>query len=191
MFGILRYILVATPACVLVFLLTSAFFTQWSGKAISFRPSQAEEPTNFRVLILTDDNEPLEQVWPADLVRELDLKANPLALPPPEAPEDAPNTTKAPYTLSFAVTNDKKTTVVPTNAANALGLSILLWILGLFGRNMLATGSPFKLIDDGKGVVPDLRSQAPTTTAPEQAPRRGPQKTRPGGKKRRGQGRRR
>jgi hypothetical protein len=189
--GFLRYFLVATPICVIVFLTLSFFFTTWHGRVISFRPVQAEDPVMLRVLIVTDERETTEVDWPAQLVRDLNLPADNTGVPPSTLPADAATTYKDRFSLSFNVLKEgEPARDVSTLAAQPFYTTVLLWLIGLFVHNMWLSGSPWSFtpaehqlpapMPDGRGQVP-----APPPPAKPQS-KQGPPPPRP----RKGKGRR-
>lgn len=189
MHPLLRYVLVATPLAVLVFLGASDIHRAWDGHVVSHRPVPEQGSATRTVLIVNEAREGTEATWPADAVEGLPLQVDPTGTPPLRTPEGAARTTKARWGLWFTVTPaDGAARVVPTYSARSLSLAALLWMLGLAIHNMLRSGSPFAWeprdldlpeLQDGTGqVTPTAPSRKPRSrkTAPPPKPRRGPRR---------------
>lgn len=155
----LIYLLVATPACLLVFLGFSNFFASWSGQAVSVRPTASEAPAVYRVLIVDSDGTRHERDWSPEAVSGLSLPIDPLALPPKNIPEDRPKTRKTRYSMSYQVERVADGLPVwreyPTTSPQALGIAFVLWLLGFAGRNMWVSGSPFALEERAREKITD------------------------------------
>ena len=162
--NLLRYVLIATPICVLIFLAISGFFSSWNGHAVSVRPTQSENPASYTVLIVDYSGDHSEVSWPAGIVESLNLPFNPTGIPPTTIDEAAPKTRKLGYTLSFTVqkvetsetetegaegeTESEAAQVTQTGAMTSpqtLAVALLIWLLGLGVHNMMLSGSPFDL----------------------------------------------
>ena len=192
MHPIVRYVLIATPLCVLLFLALASFFTSWEGHVVSHRPAPSEDPAVYTVLIVTEDGDGLESDWPAELVRGLDLQIDPTGTPPNKIPEEAARTRKAPFALFFTVTPDgEESEIVSTSSARNLSVAIVAWFVGLFLFNMYRSGSPFSW-EARERALPEsqdanLQMHQDPNAQRRAASRKGPPPPRP----RRGQGRRR
>ncbi len=176
------------PVPVLVFLLVGDFFAAWYGTAVSALPATTEDPRSFEVLIVEPgDDEGFTRRWPAGVVRRLDLPKDEFALVPRQIDPTLPETRKDRFTLSYSIEPDEGDAfTLATTSPAAFGLAILVWILGIFGRNMIVAGSPFSLEPTGVYLP---KAQAPSGQV---APSRGnrPQKGPPPSGRRKGRGRR-
>jgi len=186
---LLRYVLIATPIAALVFLLASDVHRAWDGRVVSHRPVPEQGSAVRTVLIVDDDRNGTEAVWPEAAVEGLTLQVDPTGTPPLQVAENAARTTKTRWGLWFTVDPpDASPRVVPTYSARTLSLAALLWVLGLAVHNMLRSGSPFaweaRDLDlpppqDASGqVTPTGPSRKPRSrkTAPPPKPRRGPRR---------------
>src|SRR5690349_6854239 len=101
----LRSLLLAVAASALggavVFLLVSDVLGTWNGQAVSVRPSPAEGSDTRVVRILEPSGRLLERRWPAEVVRDLHLPADDLALAPTTPPDTAAPTSKDRFDLHF------------------------------------------------------------------------------------------
>jgi len=159
--NLLRYVLIATPLCVLIFLAISGFFSSWNGHVVSVRPTTSENPANYTVLIVDYSGEHSEVSWPANIVEPLNLPFNPTGIPPTSIDEGASKTRKISYTLSFTVQQAEKnegkgegedasedaqvTQTGATTSPQTLAIALLIWLVGLGIHNMVLSGSPFDL----------------------------------------------
>ncbi len=190
MHPLLRYVLIATPLCAVVFLVSSGFFYAWDGQVVSQRPSPEEDPAALRVLIVGGDGSTTEQDWSADLVRELKLRVDATGLPPTQIPPNAARSTKPRFGTFFTVTpsGEEARTIYPS-MAGPVSLTGILWVLGLLLHNMLRSGSPFSWEPRGVAPVPTQPHGVSVPQGPASTPSR-PQQGPPPGKPRRGRGRR-
>ena len=155
--NLLRYVLIATPLSVLIFLAISGFFSSWNGHAVSVRPTTSESPASYTVLIVNYSGDHSEVSWPANIVESLDLPFNPTGIPPTTIAEAAPKTKKLSYTLSFTVqqpetekaegaSEDAQATQTGAmTSPQTLAIALLIWLIGLGIHNMVLSGSPFDL----------------------------------------------
>lgn len=176
------------PVCVLVFLVASDFFAGWYGAAVSVRPAATDDPKVFEVLIVEPTGGTFRRAWPADLVREFELPVDAYGIVPDPIDPARPVTRKDRFTLSYTIEGgeDVADTELPTTSPASLGLAVLVFVLGIFGRNMIVSGSPFSL--EPRGVYLP-KAQAPSG---QPVPSRGtrPRKGPPPGGRRKGRGRR-
>ncbi|HMV70428.1 MAG TPA: hypothetical protein PKA64_26540, partial [Myxococcota bacterium] len=141
---VLRYAILATPVCVLAFLLMSSFFTGWDGRAVSRRPARSSDATVTAVLIVTDDGRATEVPWPRELAEGLGLPERAALVAPNEIPETAPHTTKLPFTLSFVVLPPGGVVMSrPTTTPSAVIVPFVLAGLGLLLFNVTQSGVPW------------------------------------------------
>lgn len=156
--GLLTWFLIATPAVALLFLWWSAFFASWNGYVVSVRPSATEDPAAFQVLIVDSNGDGFETWWPAELVKQLDLKVNNTGVPPLDP--SGPWSTKTRFGWSYTV--EKPAPPPPetdegaeppeaqplekltrsTLTAGTVGVAFLAWIVSLALRNIYTSGSP-------------------------------------------------
>lgn len=192
MHPLLRYMLIATPLAVLVFLWSANFFTSWTGHAVSFRPTQIEDAPVLKVMILDSDRNGFEVDWPSEVVDPLKLKTDRTGVPPNSAPEGAPETMKTPFSLTFSITPaEGEVQWVPTTSPRSLSVAALMWMAGLFLHNMWLSGSPFswerRELELPETQKPTGATQPDAKAAARARSKQGP----PPNKRRRGQGRRR
>jgi hypothetical protein len=185
-----------TPISALVFLVASAFFTAWDGRAISVRPTEADKPAVYQVLIVNEDNSRTEQMLDAAAIDGLTLPIDDLALPPGDI-SDRPLTRKFRYTLQYEirkptgeVTEGEENPVLewhifPTTSPRAVAMAVLLWVLALGLRNMIVGGSPIQFESREREAV-KLQQKSGSVTPQVSRSKKGP----PPGKRRKG-GRRR
>ncbi|MEZ4318217.1 MAG: hypothetical protein R3F61_11975 [Myxococcota bacterium] len=183
--------------CALLFLFLAGFFTAWNGVAVSVRDGDPEQAV-YSVLIVEDDGTRFEADWPAHAVQGLKLSIDSLALPPKPLPEGLPRTEKQRWSTSFTVTPaEGEARSVGTTKPQALAIALLVFVIGLGGRNMMVAGSPLSIEPTGitlpKAQRPPGQAASPDagggggTTSRASRPQKGP----PPGKRRRGGGRRR
>lgn len=147
-----------------MFLGTSGFFTTWDGRAVSSRGLRSEEAPSIDVLVVdSSDSSERELSWPADLVRALELPIDPLAIAPVELPAGLPITKKQRFSLSFHVSHEVEGKTEVSSASTAsprtLGIATLVFIIGVFLRNMFWSGSPFT-ITRGQIYLPAAQAAA-------------------------------
>lgn len=188
--GLLLYSLGAIPACAVVFLLASGFFSRWDGHAVGVRPDASQgEAVVAQVLILDEDGSSHERAWPVELTRALQLPVNARGIPPARPPEDAPRTIKDMFSLTFSVQlSEGEVTIVPTTSPRSLAIAVLVFLVGLAGRNMWVSGSPLGVTSRSSSRVKSL----PAAGQPAHRRRTGVSGTGPPpARKVRGRGRRR
>jgi hypothetical protein len=181
--------------CIALFLFLAGFFSSWDGVAVSVRDSNPEQAV-YSVLIAEDDGTRFETDWPAYAVKGLSLSIDPLALPPKPLPEGLPRTRKTRWTMSFTVTPEEGgARTVGTPQPQSLAIALLVFLVGIGGRNMMVAGSPISI--EPRGIsLPKAQRPPGQTSSPDEGgggPKRASraQKGPPPGKKRRGGGRRR
>jgi hypothetical protein len=140
--ALLRFVVLSAPVGVLVFLWTSDFFTRWDGRAVSVRPPQGEDPATMRVLI-AEEGRAFERQWPSEVVRELGLPVDAMAIPPRIPEEERPKTTKRRFALHFLVDSPTGFQAVPTTSPASLALALLVWGGLVALRNMRVGGAPW------------------------------------------------
>jgi hypothetical protein len=194
MHPLLRHLLVATPLCAVVFLVSSGFFTSWSGRAVSHRPPPPDtDPVVRRVLVVAEDRTHGEHDWPKEVVEAHVPTADASGIPPSKLPDGLARTRKDSFALFFTVTPDEgPSVVVPTTSPRSVGLAALAGVLAVLGLNMVRSGSPFSWEPRGVELPRTLPRalEVPPTPGTLGRPRRaepGP----PPPKPRRGGGRRR
>ncbi|MFT5459766.1 MAG: hypothetical protein ACI9K2_006281 [Myxococcota bacterium] len=186
--ALLRWLAVLIPLTVLVFLLASGFFVSWRGHAVSTRVPRTDDASSYTVLIVSDDGTHHERNWPAAVVEALNLPVDSLGVPPASIGENLPHTVKTRFQLQYHVAlPDGTTRTVPTTTPQAVGVAVLFFLLGVFLRNMMHSGSPFSL--EPKGVTLP-KAQAPVGAPAPRKPGAGGRKGPPPPKPRRGAGRR-
>ncbi|MEN0065607.1 MAG: hypothetical protein AAGA48_25930 [Myxococcota bacterium] len=186
--SLVAFIAVIVPLCVLVFLAASDFFTAWYGTAVSVFPARTEDPSSYEVLIVEPSSEDgFIRRWPANVVRKLNLPNDEFRIVPNEPDAVLPETRKERFSLSFVIEPDEGDAItLPTTSPAAFGLTVLAFVLGIFGRNMIVSGSPFSL--EPRGVYLPKGQAASGQVAPSRGsrPRKGP----PPQGRRKGRGRR-
>ncbi len=191
--ALLLFIVAMLPLAAGVFLLDSAFFAQWSGLVVSARPLASPDAAVQTVLIVAADGGRVERAFPSELVRELVIPVDPLALPPKPLPTDRPRSEKHRFALQFQVRErgeDSPWRVLPTTSPRGLGLAVAFMMLAVGIRNMMYAGSPFS-IERAGAFLPRAQAQA-GQPAPRGSPGRpkGSNKGPPPARPRRGRGRR-
>lgn len=193
MHPLLRHLLVATPLCAVVFLVSSGFFTSWSGEAVSHRPPPVDtDPAVRRVLVVAADGSHGEHDWPKEVVETHVPRTDPTGIPPSTLPDGLARTNKDRFALFFTVTPETgESVVVPTTSPRALGLALIAGALAVLGLNMVRSGSPFSWAPRGVSL-PEAQPRAlQVPQAPDAAGRRRSEPGPPPPKPRRGGGRRR
>jgi hypothetical protein len=142
MHPLLRYALVATPLCALLFLGASGFFTGWDGHVVGRRPTPSGDRAVDTVLLVTADGSDSEVDWPGDVVTKLDVPIETRRHGPARVPADAPATHKSRYGLHFTVTADDGAIVARLPVLRPASVAALAWLLGLAVTNLLRSGSP-------------------------------------------------
>ncbi len=182
------FVFAMVPVAILTFLTLSDFFAGWDGHAVSVRAPQKPEPTSYTVLIVQQGDDPIERIWSADLVEGLGLPVDPLAIPPSTIPEGRPATVKQPLTLHYRIQRpDKSWEIVPTTTPSALGLALLVLMLGIALRNMVVAGSPVGI--EPRTPLPRAQTTPGSVAPPPRGGARG-HKGPPPPRPRRGRGRR-
>ena len=157
--GLILYLLTITVAAVALFLYASSWFSSWDGRAASVRPTAAEEPTVFRVLVVDDDASRFEMSWTKQAISGLNIPPDALALPPRDL-SDRPRTRKLAYTLTYDVEKpgeldpeakgDEEPARVwhtfPTTSPQGLAMAVMVWLIGFAIRNMYISGSPIEIM---------------------------------------------
>ncbi len=181
------YLVVQTLVVVGVFLAVAGFFASWDGVAVGVRPPAGEAPKVYQVIVVGDDGEVIERPMPAYAVVNMGLPVLSLGVPPDPIPDDAPRTSKLRYRLHYLVQTRPEgasapTWVrVPTTTPQALGLAVVLWLVGLGIRNMAYAGSPF-WIERSALFLPRAQTGAGSVAPARNRGRKGP----PPGRRRRG-----
>jgi hypothetical protein len=156
----------------------------------STRPARAEDPSTYTVLIVDNDGAETEREFPAALVESLDLPVNSFGIAPPTLDPELPRTIKSRFQLQYNVTlADGSTRSIPTTTPESVGVAMLFFLLGLFGRNMMYSGSPLSIEPTGVSL-PKAQAAAGAPMPPSSGQRKGGRKGPPPGRKRRGRGRR-
>ena len=196
--ALLTYTLIGTPICVLIFLVQSAYFSQWDGHAVSVRGSNATEPSMYTVLIKNDDGTTLEQIgrqrpsknwcflsiiWrsPLGMFRTgrepkeaytLTYRVQPaIKIDLPDNDEEAEDGSAEP-------TPEPEWSSYGTTSPQALAIALIAWIVGLGLRNMLTSGSPL-ICSAVNGTGSKEQRQMGSTGQPNQSSRS--RKTAPSG----------
>lgn len=133
--------LLAAALGALAFLWASDFFAAWEGRAVSARPADADVAT--RTVLVVEERRTFERRWPAGLVAELALPVDATGVPPTVLPEDRPKTRKRRFSLGFLIEAPSGWRTVPTTTPQALGLGVLVALLGVALRNMAVAGAPW------------------------------------------------
>lgn len=192
--------MVATPLCILVFLLSSGFFSAWDGHVVGYRPGPVggPPPAVLSVLVMDKDRAVVEASWPTELVGALALQERPFGIPPVTIPEDAPTTFKARFSMIFRVDRkDGDPQFVPTTSPRALGAAGFVVLLVFVLNNLATSRTPWSwqpaperpTEDDGPEGPSGAGGSDPRAPTAASAPRRpafGP----PPGRRRRGFGKR-
>lgn len=186
------------PVAVLAVLISSSFFSAWSGHLVGRMPSKTDtdinaEPPSTQVMIVQGEG---GEVWnprfPTPLVTELKTPVRPNGLPPLDLPEGSPTTEKERFTLYFTIKPaEEATRVVATTTPGALAVGLFVWLLGLVLRNMYVSGSPISLAPVAS-ILPEAQAAAGQVAQPKaSSKRKGQQGPPPSGRKGKSKGRRR
>jgi len=141
--ALLFYAVIGTPIAVLVFLAATQFFAAWDGYAVGMLPLRSEDNDAYRVLVVEEDGTEYQFRWPKEIAEGLGIPLTTVLAPPPRIPEDSPHTRKSRFTLHYLVqAPGGGHRIVPTTSPHALALAALVWVIGLFARNMIVAGSP-------------------------------------------------
>jgi|GEM_PF-4769860 len=141
--SLLKFIPFQLALSVVVFLLASQWLDAWEGKVTS----RAAEPQGDLQLvgIELENEEWTTRRWPSDIVKQLDVRSEARLAPPLVAPDNAPQTSKSRFSLSFQVWREGKPMEVPTTSPGSLGVALLAFFGGIALRNMYVSGSPIGL----------------------------------------------
>jgi hypothetical protein len=184
MHPLLRYLLVATTLCLLLFLGLGGFFTSWDGHVVSRRPSAPGAHALDTVLIVTADGNNTEVTWPADTVAALDLPIDAHGTGPARLPKNAAPTHKSRFGFHFTVSADDGAILAHTPVRRAAIVAVLAWIVLLVGANVLRSGSPLSFEPRAQpSTAPDAMAPAPappTSRASKSRPGPPPRKPRRG-----------
>jgi len=141
--ALLVYALIGTPIAVLVFLAATQFFSAWDGYAVGMLPLRSDDNGVYRVLVVEGDGTEREFRWPKEVAEGLGIPLTTVLAPPPRIPDDSPHTRKSRFSLYYLVEQpDGGHRIIPTTTPQALALAVLVWLIGLFARNMIVSGSP-------------------------------------------------
>jgi hypothetical protein len=172
------------PVAVLVFLVDCAFFTAWSGQAVTIAPPRAEEPAAYVVRIVQDDGTVRTASWDAVVVKQLGLPIDPIEDAPIEIPDTRPDTKKARFSLSYEVqlgegTDTARWTSWPTTSTRSVAIAALVFMVLVGLRNMIVAGSPIAL--ERPAPAPGEAKRATSSGAnPPGTSRTGPRRSQPG-----------
>lgn len=153
----------AIPIAALLFLGLGGWFDSYHGQAVSWRPLAQEQSEDGmrQVLVIRPNDERAEYTLPAGASKGLPLQRN--ALPPVNIPDDAPVVHKDPFSFSVDVGASTWSTLSPT----ALLLPLLGVIIAVLGRNLVTTGSAFRMDPQaGVPVLPGVKQDPSGQPAP-------------------------
>jgi hypothetical protein len=159
MHPLLRYLLVATTLCLLLFLGLGGFFTGWDGHVVSRRPAASGVRALDTVLIVTADGKDTEVEWPADTVAALDLPIDARGTSPARLPKSAAPTHKSRFGFHFTVSTADGAIVAHTPVRRAAFVAVITWFALLVGANLVRSGSPLT-----------FEPRAPTSAPPDAPP---------------------
>lgn len=160
---ILVILAVGVPLSIAAFLGSGGFFDSYHAQAVSWRPlprSDGVGDQELQILLAKADGSTLEKRLPTRAFKGLDLPREPSALLPVEMPEDAPVVHRDLFSATIEVTpatGGKRiiSTIRPINGV----IPLLALLAVLLGRNLVMTGSVFRLVSDGKVNLPGVRQE--------------------------------
>lgn len=144
---VVRYALVASPVCILIFLWLAGFFAAWEGAAVGRRPAAGDDASAVSVVIVTDDGQVTEAPFPTPLAQRLELPVFRMDLVGTTPPKDAPRTSKSMFSLHFLVTPPGgHAEVQPSATPSAVLWPALLFLLGFLVHNVVISGLPWQWV---------------------------------------------
>lgn len=163
--ALLLYIAVQTAVVAVIFLLVAGFFARWDGRAVGVLTPRGEDPASYEVILVEDDGRVVQRTMPAYVVETMRLPVMAVAVAPDPMPDDAMRSRKAQFQLNYLVqTQPEGATAptwvsIPTTTPQAVGLVLVIWIVGLAIRNMAYAGSPI-WIERQRAFLPKAQTQA-------------------------------
>jgi len=145
----------------------SLFFAQWEGSIVSYRPPPDGGAKSAKVLLVEPSRATREFWWPSERVIELQLPADPLAVPPVDIPERLPTSSKARFALHYVVKHipeegsARTARAYPTTSPEGVSLTLVFLSLVVIARNMIATGHPFLFVPGPAGKKRRNRTARP------------------------------
>jgi len=143
---VVRYALVASPVCILIFLWLAGFFAAWEGAAVGRRPAAGDAASAVSVVIVTDDGRVTEAPFPTELAERLELPVLRGDLVGTVPSPRAPRTSKSMFSLYFLVTPADRAEVQPSATPSAVLWPALLFLLGFLVHNVVISGLPWQWV---------------------------------------------
>ncbi len=175
------------PLALAAFLGSGGFFESYHAQAVSWREvprSDGVADEQQRVLLLRADGSSFEKTLPTRAISGLELPREPQALVPARVSEGAPVVHRDLFSATVEVTPTTGarrvvSTIRPVNAA----IPLLALLVLLLARNLVMTGSIFRLVSDGKMNLPGVTQEPQGVPVQKKTPsKKGP----PPPRKRRG-----
>ena len=155
------YLLAQTLVVGLVFCQVAGLFDRWNGDAVGVLPPAGTSPSIYEVVIVEADGQRTEKM-PAEVVNGLGLPVLQFGILPAELPEDPIRTRKARWQFNYLIQRPSETERVwasyPTTTPQAVAVAMVIWIIGLFLRNMAYAGSPLS-IERQRAFLPKALTQ--------------------------------
>jgi len=146
---------VCIPLALLGALWGAAFFDNYQGEIVAWRPLQAADGQDDRVrrYLLVRPGGAYEDIeLPSVAFSGYDLPISISGVPPMEELKNPPTVRKELFTFTVNVADKSWSTISPQDIV----LPFLFLITMLLGRNVLVTGSAFELVPSGKTALPGL-----------------------------------
>lgn len=158
----------------------SLFFAQWEGTVVSYRPPPEGGAKTAKVLLVEPSKATREFWWPSQRVIDLQLPADPLAVPPIDIPELFPTSSKERFTLHYVVKHTpeegtkRSAAAYPTTSPEGVSLTLVFLGIALIARNMIATGHPFLFMPGPMGKKRRNRTARPQSPSRKSRSQHGP-----------------
>jgi hypothetical protein len=151
------------PLALAGFLGSGGFFESYHAQAVSWRPlpkSDGVGDEQLRILLWRADGSTLEKTLPTRAISGLELPREPSALAPARVDESAPVVHRDLFSATVEVTpadggRRVVSTIRPINGV----IPFLALLAVLLGRNLVMTGSVFRLVSDGKVNLPGVKQE--------------------------------
>ena len=154
----------------LAFLVAGGFFDSYHGVAVGHRPLQGSDGVGDEVKRFVLDHPSggwSEVVLPVEAFADHTLPLTPRGVPPVEIPDDAPTVSKELFSLAATVNGEP----VSTSGVGDAVLPMLFLLVLALGRNVVITGSPFRMVPSPDQALP-IPVEPPKREPKEDGPRR-------------------
>ncbi len=146
---------VCVPLALLGGLWGAAFFDNYQGEVVAWRPLQAADGQDDRVrryLLVRPGGAYQDIELPSVAFSGVDLPISISGVPPMEELASPPQVQKELFSFSVTVSDKSWSTIAPQDIV----LPFLFLIAVVLGRNVLVTGSAFELVPSGRMALPGL-----------------------------------